>query len=79
MPTKLLAGDMQPQASLDQGVNAVVRLALDPKLATMTGTYLNVSVPARGHPQAYDPDARRRLRELSDEAIANGLTLRNES
>jgi NAD(P)-dependent dehydrogenase (short-subunit alcohol dehydrogenase family) len=73
MPTKLLTGDMQPRTSLDQGVNAVVRLALDPKLATMTGEYINVKVPARGHPQAYDPEARQRLRELTDQAVATAL------
>jgi len=79
MPTKLLTADMRPKASLDQGVNAVVRLALDPQLASMTGGYINVDIPARAHQQAYDVDARRRLRELTDQAIATVLSVEEVS
>jgi NAD(P)-dependent dehydrogenase (short-subunit alcohol dehydrogenase family) len=67
MPTKMVLGaGVQPTSSLKQGVDATLRLVADPELEGVTGAYFNGHQPARPHPQAADPDARRRLRELSD-------------
>jgi len=41
------------------------RLVADPELKGVTGRYFDGESEARAHPQAYDDDARRRLRELS--------------
>jgi NAD(P)-dependent dehydrogenase (short-subunit alcohol dehydrogenase family) len=67
MPTKIvLDRGVQPASSLEQGVRATLRLVADPELDGVTGEYFDGQRPADPNPQANDPDARRRLRELSD-------------
>lgn len=73
MPTKLLAHGMDPKSSLDEGVDAVVALALDPTLQQWNGEYIEVTARKQAHPQAYDADARRRLREMSDRLIDSAI------
>jgi NAD(P)-dependent dehydrogenase (short-subunit alcohol dehydrogenase family) len=55
----------QPRSTVDQGARALVRLITDPDAGS--GRYFNVMEPARANAQAYDADARQRLRRLSDE------------
>jgi NAD(P)-dependent dehydrogenase (short-subunit alcohol dehydrogenase family) len=67
MPTKMVhAAGVDPVSSLEQGVQATLRLVADPELEGVTGQYFNGTRPAEPHPQAGDPSARRQLRELSD-------------
>jgi NAD(P)-dependent dehydrogenase (short-subunit alcohol dehydrogenase family) len=67
MPTKMvLAAGVTPIDTLEAGVEATMRLVADPDLAGVTGRYFNRLREARAHVQAYDPEARRRLRELSE-------------
>jgi NAD(P)-dependent dehydrogenase (short-subunit alcohol dehydrogenase family) len=67
MPTKMvLEGGVAPASSLEQGVAATLRLIADPQLDGVSGRYFNGLMPAEPHPQAYDQNARRRLRELSE-------------
>ena len=67
MPTKMVrAAGVDPVSSLDQGVQATLRLVADPELDGVSGQYFNGTRPAEPQPQAGDPDARRQLRELSD-------------
>jgi NAD(P)-dependent dehydrogenase (short-subunit alcohol dehydrogenase family) len=67
MPTKIVLADgVTPVSSLEDGVQATVRLVADPQLAGVAGRYFNGQRQAEPHPQAHDPEARRRLRELSD-------------
>ena len=67
MPTKMvLAAGVTPQDTLESGVEATMRLIASPELEGMTGKYFVRTVEARAKSQAYDLDARRRLRELSD-------------
>jgi len=74
MPTKMVhAAGVTPATPLEQGVRAVKRLVSDPALATVTGRYFNGERDSDAHPQAYDPHARRRLRELSERLIADPL------
>src|SRR5919106_826186 len=64
MPTKMVTqAGISPASSLEQGTRAVLRLVADPALDGMSGHYFNGESEAPAHPQAYDPDARRRLRE----------------
>ena len=63
MPTKIVAS---PTSTLEEGVRATSHLVTDAGLDDTTGVFFNGLNPARADPQAYDPDARRRLRELSD-------------
>ena len=67
MPTKMVrAAGVEPISTLEQGVEATLRLAADPRLEGVTGAYFNGQPRAEPHPQASDPAARRELRELSD-------------
>ena len=65
-------GRGQPATPLEQGVRAVRRLALDDELDGVTGTYFDGERESRAHGQAYDADARRRLRELSEQLTGRG-------
>ncbi|HEX7300517.1 MAG TPA: SDR family NAD(P)-dependent oxidoreductase, partial [Solirubrobacteraceae bacterium] len=70
MPTKLVrAAGVTPVTPLERGVEATWRLAADPSLDGVTGRYFNGTREARADPQAYDVDARRRLRELSERLV----------
>ncbi len=67
MPTKMVhAAGVTPISALEDGVEATLRLVADPELDGVTGQYFNGRRAAEPHPQALDPEARRRLRELSD-------------
>jgi NAD(P)-dependent dehydrogenase (short-subunit alcohol dehydrogenase family) len=67
MPTKMVrAAGVEPASSLEQGVQATLRLVADPELDGVSGRYFNGTRETEPHPQARDADARRRLRELSD-------------
>lgn len=68
MPTKIVhdAGTT-PVSSLEEGVQATLRLVTDPGLEGVTGRYFNGTAEADPNPQARDATARRRLRELSDQ------------
>jgi NAD(P)-dependent dehydrogenase (short-subunit alcohol dehydrogenase family) len=68
MPTKMvLHARGSAVSTLEEGVQATLRLVADPALDDVTGRYFNGTREARADSQAYDPDARRRLRELSRE------------
>jgi NAD(P)-dependent dehydrogenase (short-subunit alcohol dehydrogenase family) len=67
MPTKMvLEAGLEPYDSLETGVRATLRLIADPALEGVTGRYFDRIDESRARPQAYDPDARRKLRELSE-------------
>jgi NAD(P)-dependent dehydrogenase (short-subunit alcohol dehydrogenase family) len=63
MPTKIVSS---PVSSLEEGVEATLRLVADPALEGVTGRYFNGTRDARADDQAYDPEARLRLRDLSE-------------
>jgi NAD(P)-dependent dehydrogenase (short-subunit alcohol dehydrogenase family) len=66
MPTKMvLEAGNSPIDSLESGVEATMRLVADSALDGVTGAYFERTREASAHPQAYVPEARRRLRELS--------------
>jgi NAD(P)-dependent dehydrogenase (short-subunit alcohol dehydrogenase family) len=67
MPTKLTsAAGVKPASSLEDGVRHTVRLVADPELDLTTGVYFDREHESAPHSQAYDEEARRRLRELSE-------------
>jgi len=63
MPTKIVTGVRL--STSEQGVEAVQRLVAAPVGETGTGRYFDRLEESRANDQAYDADARRRLRELS--------------
>ena len=68
MPTKMvLAAGVSPATPLERGVEATMRLIADADLDGVSGRYFNGPRDARAEAQAYDADARRKLRELSAE------------
>jgi len=73
MPTKMvLAAGVTPRDSLESGVHATMRLIAAPELERESGTYFDRLQEGRAHAQAYDPEARRRLRELSERLVGAG-------
>ena len=57
-------------SSVEEGVEATLRLVADPELDAVSGRFFNGLVEAGAHPQAYDPEARRRLWDLSERLTA---------
>jgi NAD(P)-dependent dehydrogenase (short-subunit alcohol dehydrogenase family) len=67
MPTKMVfAARGSATSTLEEGVEATLRLVADESLDDTTGRYFNGLRESEAVDQAYDPDARARLRELSD-------------
>jgi hypothetical protein len=54
-----------PMSKVETGAEAILQLAVSPKLEGRSGLYFNVLNEARANPQAYDATARRQLRDLS--------------
>jgi NAD(P)-dependent dehydrogenase (short-subunit alcohol dehydrogenase family) len=66
MPTKIVLEQAGHSIdSLEEGVDATVRLATSPDLEGVTGRFFDRQTEARADAQAYAPDARRRLWDLS--------------
>jgi NAD(P)-dependent dehydrogenase (short-subunit alcohol dehydrogenase family) len=63
MPTKIVSS---PTSSLEEGVHATLRLVADPALDGVSGRYFDREREARPDAQAFDANARRWLRELSE-------------
>jgi NAD(P)-dependent dehydrogenase (short-subunit alcohol dehydrogenase family) len=69
MPTKIVLGRMDPASTIEEGVEATVRLVVDPALEGVSGRFYNVQSEGSPDPQAADPQARARLRALSEELV----------
>jgi NAD(P)-dependent dehydrogenase (short-subunit alcohol dehydrogenase family) len=68
MPTNMVrAAGVEPVTPLEDGVEATLRLITSPELDGVNGHYFDGTSESAPHPQAEDPEARRRLRELSEE------------
>jgi len=71
MPTKIVLEEIgHTHDSLESGTAAVLRLALDPELARVSGRFFDRETEAAASPQAYDDEARERLWELSERLVA---------
>ena len=57
--------NVSPMGTAESGADAVLFLAISPALEGVTGKYFNVKAEARADAQAYDRQARKRLRELT--------------
>jgi NAD(P)-dependent dehydrogenase (short-subunit alcohol dehydrogenase family) len=56
---------VSPMSRVEDGAKAILQLAVSPALEGRSGLYFNILSEARANPQAYDAEARRRLRALS--------------
>jgi NAD(P)-dependent dehydrogenase (short-subunit alcohol dehydrogenase family) len=63
--TMVARAGVSPMSRVEDGAAAILKLAVSPELEGRSGLYFNVQNEARANPQAYDPEARRRLRALS--------------
>jgi NAD(P)-dependent dehydrogenase (short-subunit alcohol dehydrogenase family) len=73
MPTKIVLEERgESTDSLEDGVEATVRLAIGADVEGVSGRFFDRQREASAQAQAYDPEARRRLWELSEELVAAG-------
>jgi NAD(P)-dependent dehydrogenase (short-subunit alcohol dehydrogenase family) len=63
--TMVRAAGVAPVTTVEEGAAAVMRLAVSEQVDGHTGDYFDGLRPARANAQAYDPQARRRLAEVS--------------
>jgi hypothetical protein len=63
--TMVRRAGVTPVSTVEEGAEAILNLAVSPALAGRTGLYFNGIREARAHSQAYDAEARHRLRGLS--------------
>jgi len=63
--TMVRAAGVAPVSTVEEGTAAVMQLAVSPELEGRTGEYFDGLRPSRANAQAYDPQARRRLAEIS--------------
>ena len=68
--TMVRRAGIAPMSRVEDGAAAILHLAMSPALAAQTGRYFQGMHEARANPQAYDPAARRRLREISEALTA---------
>jgi NAD(P)-dependent dehydrogenase (short-subunit alcohol dehydrogenase family) len=70
MPTKMvIESGIDPTSSLEDGMRATLRLVARSELDGVTGRYFNGQRPAEPLGQAHNLEARRQLRELSDQLV----------
>jgi NAD(P)-dependent dehydrogenase (short-subunit alcohol dehydrogenase family) len=73
MPTKIVLEERgESMDSLEAGVEATVRLVTSPELEGVSGRFYDRQREARAQEQAYDPQARRRLWDLSAQLTGAG-------
>ncbi|MBB5922713.1 NAD(P)-dependent dehydrogenase (short-subunit alcohol dehydrogenase family) [Actinoalloteichus hoggarensis] len=65
--------NVTPVSTVEEGVEATMRLIGDERFGQLSGCYVNTTREDRADPQAYDLEARRRLRALSEDLIARAL------
>jgi len=63
--TMVRQSGITPASKVETGAEAILQLAVSPKLEGRSGLYFNVMNEARANPQAYDAKARRQLRDIS--------------
>ncbi len=70
----VISAGVKPITPVEQGVEAVYRLAVSAEVEGQTGVFFNQQTLAKANDQAYDETARRRLRDLSLElaGLADG-------
>jgi len=70
MDTTLVRRDgIRPRSTVDEGARAILNLACSPELAGHTGLFFDGLRESRARDQAYDAEARARLRRLSMEFV----------
>ncbi len=55
--------------TVEEGAEALEYLAVSPEITNVTGTYFEGKRQAKANPQAYDSEARKKLKDLSEKLI----------
>jgi NAD(P)-dependent dehydrogenase (short-subunit alcohol dehydrogenase family) len=63
--TMVRTAGVAPMSTVDQGAQAILNLAISEQMAGKSGLFYDALRPSRANVQAYDDDARERLRTLS--------------
>jgi NAD(P)-dependent dehydrogenase (short-subunit alcohol dehydrogenase family) len=63
--TMVLQFGGKPMSSVEEGADAILKLAVSPEVQGQSGLYLNGQREARADAQVYDAEARRKLKALS--------------
>ncbi len=75
LPTNMVRrAGVEPVTPLEDGVAAAMRLITSPEVDGVNGHYFDGTSESAPHPQAEDPEARRRLREVSEELTGVSAT-----
>jgi NAD(P)-dependent dehydrogenase (short-subunit alcohol dehydrogenase family) len=74
MDTKMVREFGAPMSTVEEGAEAILKLAASPELEGRSGLYFNGKAEAQANEQAYDEGARQKLRTLSLELA--GLSTR---
>ena len=71
MDTAMVAhAGITPVSTLEQGGEATMRLITDPALDGVTGPFFDGLKTAPARPEAYDPQFRAKLREVTDRMLS---------
>jgi NAD(P)-dependent dehydrogenase (short-subunit alcohol dehydrogenase family) len=72
MPTKMvLEAGWQTMSTVEEGLNATLRLVVDPALENVTGEYFDGLNLSKANTQAYDRKVQQRLAALSQQLVSN--------
>lgn len=72
MPTKMvLEAGWQTMSTVEEGLNATLRLVVDPELENVTGEYFDGLKLSKANAQAYDRNVQQRLAALSRQLVSN--------
>jgi NAD(P)-dependent dehydrogenase (short-subunit alcohol dehydrogenase family) len=63
--TMVRAGGITPMSTVEQGGEAILHLVTGDDVVNKSGRFFNGTTEAKANPQAYDAEARKRLRALS--------------
>ena len=74
--TMVRLSGVQPISTVEEGGAAILQLAASPSLEGRSGLYFSGLRESRADPQAYDPEARAKLRALSFELVGLADPLR---
>lgn len=79
-PSTLMSTNMveshfgRAQSTIEEGLAAVEYLSTSEDLDDVTGEYFDGKRRSNAHPQAYDTDAREKLREITEESLAGYIS-----
>ena len=75
MPTKLvLEAGWSVMSTVEEGLEATIRLVVDPVLDGVTGKYFDGLREAKANAQAYDSEVRRELAQVTESLVASAVS-----